>query len=137
MVPCFNDTLVQANLANVRELKRAILNLDTEKIANFSLALTTAFELLETYRTEREGARCNQAIMLITDGVPYNYKEIFETYNWRDNPDEPFKADMPVRMFTCFITFYYVFIFNLIDNIDRVENKRLKFLSLRFLNMFL
>lgn len=41
--------------------------------------------------------------MLITDGVPYNYKEIFETYNWRDNPDEPFKADMPVRMFTYLI----------------------------------
>ncbi|XP_076666830.1 voltage-dependent calcium channel subunit straightjacket isoform X3 [Andrena cerasifolii] len=103
VVPCFNDTLVQANLANVRELKRAISNLETEKIANFSLALTTAFDLLESYRTEREGARCNQAIMLITDGVPYNYKEIFETYNWRDNPDEPFKADMPVRMFTYLI----------------------------------
>ncbi|KAG7203219.1 hypothetical protein KM043_010323 [Ampulex compressa] len=103
VVPCFNDTLVQANLANVRELKQAISNLDTEKIANFSLALTTAFELLESYRTEREGARCNQAIMLITDGVPYNYKEIFETYNWKDNPDEPLKADMPVRMFTYLI----------------------------------
>ncbi|XP_015440255.1 PREDICTED: voltage-dependent calcium channel subunit alpha-2/delta-3 isoform X2 [Dufourea novaeangliae] len=103
VVPCFNDTLVQANLANVRELKRAISNLDTEKIANFSLALTTAFELLESYRIEREGARCNQAIMLITDGVPYNYKEIFETYNWKENLNEPFKADMPVRMFTYLI----------------------------------
>ncbi|XP_029036420.2 voltage-dependent calcium channel subunit alpha-2/delta-3 isoform X2 [Osmia bicornis bicornis] len=103
VVPCFNDTLVQANLANVRELKRAIANLNTEKIANFSLALTTAFDLLESYRTDREGARCNQAIMLITDGVPYNYKDIFETYNWKDNPDEPFKADMPVRMFTYLI----------------------------------
>ncbi|XP_076165059.1 voltage-dependent calcium channel subunit straightjacket isoform X2 [Ptiloglossa arizonensis] len=103
VVPCFNDTLVQANLANVRELKRAISNLETEKIANFSLALTTAFELLKDYRFDKEGARCNQAIMLITDGVPYNYKDIFETYNWRDNPDEPFKADMPVRMFTYLI----------------------------------
>ncbi|XP_076283344.1 voltage-dependent calcium channel subunit straightjacket isoform X10 [Lasioglossum baleicum] len=103
VVPCFNDTLVQANLANVRELKRAISNLDTEKIANFSLALSTAFELLESYRYDREGARCNQAIMLITDGVPYNYKDIFETYNWKDNQDEPFKADMPVRMFTYLI----------------------------------
>ncbi|KAK2575606.1 hypothetical protein KPH14_011311 [Odynerus spinipes] len=103
VVPCFNDTLVQANLANVRELKRAISNLDTEKIANFSLALTTAFELLESYRTEREGARCNQAIMLITDGVPFNFKEIFEEYNWKDNPNEPLKADMPVRMFTYLI----------------------------------
>ncbi|XP_015188370.1 PREDICTED: voltage-dependent calcium channel subunit alpha-2/delta-3 isoform X3 [Polistes dominula] len=103
VVPCFNDTLVQANLANVRELKRAISNLETVNIANFSLALTTAFDLLQSYRTEREGARCNQAIMLITDGVPFNYKEIFEEYNWKDNPDEPLKADMPVRMFTYLI----------------------------------
>ncbi|XP_011687396.1 PREDICTED: voltage-dependent calcium channel subunit alpha-2/delta-4-like [Wasmannia auropunctata] len=103
VVSCFNDTLVQANLANVRELKRAISNLETERIANFSLALTTAFELLETFRNEREGAKCNQAIMLITDGVPYNYKEIFEAYNWKDNPDEPLKADMPVRVFTYLI----------------------------------
>lgn len=103
MVPCFNDTLVQANLANVRELKRAISNLETVNIANFSLALTTAFDLLATYRLEKEGARCNQAIMLITDGVPFNYKEIFEEYNWKDNPDEPLKADMPVRMFTYLI----------------------------------
>ncbi|EFN86529.1 voltage-dependent calcium channel subunit alpha-2/delta-3 isoform X7 [Harpegnathos saltator] len=103
VVPCFNDTLVQANLANVRELKRAIANLETERIANFSLALTTAFELLESFRAEKEGARCNQAIMLITDGVPYNYKEIFEAYNWKDNPDEPLKADMPVRIFTYLI----------------------------------
>ncbi|XP_029664841.1 voltage-dependent calcium channel subunit alpha-2/delta-3 isoform X1 [Formica exsecta] len=103
VVPCFNDTLVQANLANVRELKRAIMNLTTENIANFSLALTTAFELLETFRTEQEGAKCNQAIMLITDGVPYNFKEIFEAYNWKDNPDEPLKADMPVRVFTYLI----------------------------------
>ncbi|KYM97596.1 Voltage-dependent calcium channel subunit alpha-2/delta-3 [Cyphomyrmex costatus] len=103
VVSCFDGTLVQANLANVRELKRAISNLNTERIANFSLALTTAFELLETFRNEREGARCNQAIMLITDGVPYNYKEIFEAYNWKDNPDEPLKADMPVRIFTYLI----------------------------------
>ncbi|KAG5309152.1 CA2D3 protein, partial [Pseudoatta argentina] len=103
VVSCFDGTLVQANLANIRELKRAISNLNTERIANFSLALTTAFELLETFRNEREGARCNQAIMLITDGVPYNYKDIFEAYNWKDNPDEPLKADMPVRVFTYLI----------------------------------
>ncbi|XP_011876387.1 PREDICTED: voltage-dependent calcium channel subunit alpha-2/delta-3 isoform X2 [Vollenhovia emeryi] len=104
VVSCFNDTLVQANLANIRELKRAISDLNTEMIANFSLALTTAFELLEAFRTQRgEGAQCNQAIMLITDGVPYNYKEIFEAYNWKDNPTYPLKADMPVRVFTYLI----------------------------------
>lgn len=102
VVPCFNNTLVQANLANIRELKRAISDLDTEMIANFSLALTTAFELLESFREEREGAKCNQAIMLITDGVPYNYENIFKTYNWKE-PENPAKADMPVRVFTYLI----------------------------------
>lgn len=90
-------------MANVRELKNAISDIFTEKIANFSLALNRAFELLEVYRTERYGARCNQAIMLITDGVPYNYKEIFETYNWQNNLDFPEQADMPVRVFTYLI----------------------------------
>ncbi|XP_071635813.1 voltage-dependent calcium channel subunit straightjacket isoform X2 [Temnothorax longispinosus] len=103
VVPCFSNTLVQANLANIRELKRAISDLNTEQIANFSLALTTAFQLLETFRDEQlKGARCNQAIMLITDGVPYNYKEIFEEYNWK-GLDDPSKADMPVRVFTYLI----------------------------------
>lgn len=38
-----------------------------------------------------QGAQCNQAIMLVTDGAPVGYREIFEKYNW------PHK---PVRVFT-------------------------------------
>ncbi|XP_044586279.1 voltage-dependent calcium channel subunit alpha-2/delta-3 isoform X2 [Cotesia glomerata] len=102
VVPCFNDTLVQANLANVRELKEAIETIKTDRIANFSLVLTQSFRLLERFRLNKEGAACNQAIMLITDGVPYNYKEIFQEWNW-NNTDEPDKIDMPVRVFTYLI----------------------------------
>ncbi|XP_008550287.1 voltage-dependent calcium channel subunit alpha-2/delta-3 isoform X1 [Microplitis demolitor] len=102
VVPCFNDTLVQANLANVRELKEAISTIKTDRIANFSLVLNQSFRLLERFRLNKEGAACNQAIMLITDGVPYNFKEIFQEWNW-NNTDEPDKTDMPVRVFTYLI----------------------------------
>ncbi|XP_031786314.1 voltage-dependent calcium channel subunit alpha-2/delta-3 isoform X4 [Nasonia vitripennis] len=102
-VPCFGDTLVQANLANIRELKNGISEMNTERIANFSMILTYAFELLEEFREMRRGACCNQAIMLVTDGVPDNYKEIFQRYNWASNPDNPDQADMPVRIFTYLI----------------------------------
>lgn len=100
---CFSNTLVQANLANIRELKGEITNLITEKIANFTLVLDQAFEMLQTYRENQEGARCNQAIMLVTDGVPDSFKEIFKFYNWASNPDNPEQADMPVRVFTYLI----------------------------------
>ncbi|CAH2102256.1 unnamed protein product [Euphydryas editha] len=95
IVPCFEDSLVQATLANLRELKLALDNFETMEIANFSAALTRAFELLEIYRNNSGGANCNQAIMLVTDGVPYNYKELFERFNW--------KYDTPVRVFTYLI----------------------------------
>ncbi|KAK5638589.1 hypothetical protein RI129_012884 [Pyrocoelia pectoralis] len=97
LIYCFNDILVQANLANVRALKEEMVNFRTEQIANFSLALTTAFKLLQNYRENKLGAQCNQAIMLVTDGVQYNYKEIFKEYNWQNLPF------MPVRVFTYLI----------------------------------
>ncbi|KAJ0182369.1 hypothetical protein K1T71_001738 [Dendrolimus kikuchii] len=95
IVPCFEESLVQATLGNLRELKLGLDNFETMEIANFSAALEHAFELLEIYRNNSGGANCNQAIMLVTDGVPYNYKEIFERYNW--------KYDTPVRVFTYLI----------------------------------
>ncbi|XP_051159671.1 voltage-dependent calcium channel subunit alpha-2/delta-3 isoform X5 [Leptopilina boulardi] len=103
VVKCFSNRLVQANLANIRELKKGIQNMTTERIANFSMVLSQAFEMLAYYRASKEGADCNQAIMLITDGVPENYKDTFKYYNWYSNPDNPDQADMPVRIFTYLI----------------------------------
>jgi hypothetical protein len=40
---------------------------------------------------------CNQAIMLITDEVPFLYEDLFQEYNWRDLPR------MPVRLFSYLI----------------------------------
>ncbi|XP_075216891.1 voltage-dependent calcium channel subunit straightjacket isoform X2 [Lycorma delicatula] len=98
VVPCFKDRLVQANLANVRQLKIGMEEMGVAKnIANFKVALVNAFKILETHAKEKVGSLCNQAIMLITDGVPDNYKDIFEKYNWQDRPR------MPVRVFTYLI----------------------------------
>lgn len=91
VVPCFKDKLVQANLENVRELRNGMMESETSDIANFTSAFTTAFEILAKYNRTTQGSQCNQAIMLVTDGAPVGYREIFEKYNW------PHK---PVRVFT-------------------------------------
>jgi len=99
LVDCFTDEngepeLVQATTENIAEFTEAVNNIETMEIANFTSALTEAFILLERYRTKKIGAESNQAIMLVTDGVPYNYETIFQEYN------QPHK---PVRVFTYLI----------------------------------
>ncbi|XP_045467080.1 voltage-dependent calcium channel subunit alpha-2/delta-3-like isoform X2 [Harmonia axyridis] len=96
LIDCFDNILVQANMANVRLLAESMTNFKTEQIANFSLALITAFEILKDYRESKQGAGCNQAIMLVTDGVQNNYTDIFEQYNW-------IKPFVNVRIFTYLI----------------------------------
>nr|CAD7262603.1 unnamed protein product [Timema shepardi] len=94
LVSCFKDMLVQANTENIRELKNALDSTKSENIANFSSALITAFEILQKYNKTGQGSQCNQAIMLLTDGPPYSFTDIFKLYNW---------PHMPVRVFTYLI----------------------------------
>ena len=99
LVECFTDSdgepeLVQATNENIAEFTEAINDIETMEIANFTSALTAAFTLLERYRTKKQGAEANQAIMLVTDGVPYTYETIFQEYN------QPL---IPVRVFTYLI----------------------------------
>jgi voltage-dependent calcium channel alpha-2/delta-3 len=86
VVSCFGDRLVQANAQNVRRFKQNLTVLNTTDIANFSLALRTAFTLLKNSTSQRLGSNCNQAIMLVTDGAPGNdrldHRTIFEEFNY-------------------------------------------------------
>ncbi|XP_022096011.1 voltage-dependent calcium channel subunit alpha-2/delta-3-like isoform X2 [Acanthaster planci] len=92
--PCFNGTLVQANADNKNLIEQGLKQMAAPKnIANFQLALTEAFELLESFNNTGLGARCNQAIMLITDGAHETYEELFDKYN----------EDRHVRVFTYLI----------------------------------
>ncbi|RWR99613.1 voltage-dependent calcium channel subunit alpha-2/delta-3-like protein, partial [Dinothrombium tinctorium] len=101
-VSCFNQQLVEANVDNIQILKKSLWTFNqTGKEANFSLALETAFAMLERFRSydeqeaEKRSSKCNQAIMLITDGAPETYDETFERYNKEQG--------LPVRVFTYLI----------------------------------
>jgi voltage-dependent calcium channel alpha-2/delta-3 len=62
LVECFDKMmLVQANLANVRLLKEAMSDFKTEQIANLSLALVSAFKLLESYRLDEDRGETQDA----------------------------------------------------------------------------
>ena len=46
------------------------------------------------YQKTGHGSHCNQAIMLVTDGAPYTYEDIFDQFNW---------PHLQVRVFTYLI----------------------------------
>lgn len=89
---CFgNETLVPAIKPNLREFRDRLEGMNTSEIANFTIALTHAFTLLQSSHDENMGSYCNQAIMIVTDGAPDNFESIFEMYNW---------PRIPIRIFT-------------------------------------
>uniref|UniRef100_A0A336MH80 CSON014735 protein n=1 Tax=Culicoides sonorensis TaxID=179676 RepID=A0A336MH80_CULSO len=96
IIPCFGDKLVQATPENIKVFNEAVRQIEPEGHANHRIALTFAFELLEQYREIRgcHNQGCNQAIMLITDGIPENLTDIFDKYNNFENG-----TNKPVRMF--------------------------------------
>ncbi|ELU02468.1 hypothetical protein CAPTEDRAFT_2293 [Capitella teleta] len=91
---CFNGTLVQANADNKKRVKDSLQNVKTKNIAFFDRALIEAFDLLKAVNESGKGSQCNHAIMLITDGAPETYEELFESYNW---------PDKQIRIFTYLI----------------------------------
>ncbi|XP_011332586.1 voltage-dependent calcium channel subunit alpha-2/delta-3 isoform X3 [Ooceraea biroi] len=95
IVQCFKDSLVQASLENIHEMKMALTSIKHEDAAtNISAALSTAFEILHKYNRTGQGSQCNQAIMLITSDTDGPPTEVIKRYNW---------PHMPVRIFTYLI----------------------------------
>lgn len=89
------EIMVSATLGNIRRLNLAMENIKPGKIANYTEALHRAFQVLRDYReSSTKGAGCNQAIMLISDGVPHDFNETFREYNW---------PEIHVRLFTYLI----------------------------------
>ncbi|CAH1988428.1 unnamed protein product [Acanthoscelides obtectus] len=92
LVDCFNDTLFQANEENLRLLRENLNVYDEAYAANLVLGFRKAFDILENFRHTGTSARCNQAIILITEGIDYDYpKEMF----FEHNKDK----DFPLRVF--------------------------------------
>ncbi|XP_021369899.1 voltage-dependent calcium channel subunit alpha-2/delta-4-like [Mizuhopecten yessoensis] len=95
--PCFNGTMMQASKENRQRLAGYTKDMKTSYIARFDKALTEAFDLFEREEEILGTPLCNKAIMLITDGAPEGYEQIFEERNWR------IENRKPVRMFTFLI----------------------------------
>lgn len=99
LIPCFKGMLVQATPENLDVFEKATKNMFAEGYANVTKAFEKAFDLLEQYRIQRRcnESGCNQAIMLITDGLSANMTEIVAQY---DKVDYGNSTKIPVRIFT-------------------------------------
>ncbi|XP_018566720.1 voltage-dependent calcium channel subunit alpha-2/delta-3 isoform X2 [Anoplophora glabripennis] len=98
-IPCFERKLVQATRENIEIFRKAIELMEPEGKTDIALALETAFDLLDDYRMIRgcseNSTHCNQAIMIITDGVNSNLSDIVLRRNHYNNG-----LHIPVRIFT-------------------------------------
>ncbi|KAJ3622682.1 hypothetical protein MTP99_018970 [Tenebrio molitor] len=114
-IPCFKNLLVQATPENILLFKQAIGEFQPSGKTDLPQSLQMAFDILEKYRekrgcskyvdeenTEKEpnskSKACNQAIMLITDGIARNLSDIVV----RNNHLAGGKT-IPVRIFTYLI----------------------------------
>ncbi|KAH1023063.1 hypothetical protein HUJ04_012343 [Dendroctonus ponderosae] len=103
IVPCFENQLIQATKENIHVFKDAIDRLEPNGKTRLQQALVLAFDLLSKYRKIRgcnhaNSTDCNQAIMILTDGVNANYSDIVMKHN------HFFDGEIiPVRIFTYLI----------------------------------
>ncbi|KAM9470360.1 voltage-dependent calcium channel subunit alpha-2/delta-4 isoform 1-T1 [Clarias gariepinus] len=92
--PCFQGTLVQADLDNREHFKLLVEDLQVKGEGNIKKAMKESFWVLNEATANGQGSLCNQAIMLITDGAMEDFQSVFEEFNW---------PERKVRVFTYLI----------------------------------
>lgn len=106
LVECFNETLVQATPENINVFNKKMANVKKNMTgyANETIMIDlfeTSFNLLHKTRQERNETAfgCNQAIMLITDGIERNLSDIIERFIYFNDTDGR-RTRAPIRVFT-------------------------------------
>ncbi|XP_060741743.1 voltage-dependent calcium channel subunit alpha-2/delta-4 isoform X2 [Tachysurus vachellii] len=92
--PCFQGTLVQADLDNREHFKMLVEDLQVKGEGKVKKAMKESFWVLNKATANGQGSLCNQAIMLITDGAMEDFQSVFEEFNW---------PERKVRVFTYLI----------------------------------
>ncbi|MCJ8734364.1 hypothetical protein PDJAM_G00234340 [Pangasius djambal] len=92
--PCFQGTLVQADLDNREHFKLLVEDLQVKGEGKVKKAMKESFRVLNEATANGQGSLCNQAIMLITDGAMEDFQSVFEEFNW---------PERKVRVFTYLI----------------------------------
>jgi voltage-dependent calcium channel alpha-2/delta-3 len=79
---CTEDKLLQATSFNVMHMKLALDNIKPRGQSDLAEALYETFDIFA--KSKRNTANCNQAIVLITDGMEYNQtiQDIFKANIW-------------------------------------------------------
>jgi voltage-dependent calcium channel alpha-2/delta-3 len=81
---CAKEGLLQATMRNKKLLWSRLANVTAEGKAEYEKALTKAFTTLmniKNFTGNHDRMGCNDVIMLVTDGAPSHFKEVFELYN--------------------------------------------------------
>lgn len=100
LVKCYDAELIQATPENINVFNDQMIHFKGliggyANETSIGIALKKAFDLLKTYRRDRncsDDKPCNQAIMLITDNIQGNFTDLFEENNHQ--------YGTPVRIFT-------------------------------------
>uniref|UniRef100_A0A669CQH4 Calcium voltage-gated channel auxiliary subunit alpha2delta 4 n=1 Tax=Oreochromis niloticus TaxID=8128 RepID=A0A669CQH4_ORENI len=92
--PCFQGTLVQADLDNREHFKLLVEELHVKGEGKVKKAMKESFRILNEATALGQGSLCNQAIMLITDGAMEDFQDVFQEFNW---------PERRVRVFTYLI----------------------------------